>query len=727
MQVVSIAVGGSLQSARSINLLLAIHNHQPVGNFDFVFQHAYDHAYKPFIDILEKHPQIRISLHYSGILLDWLKKDHPEFLSRIRKLIRSGQVELLTGAFYEAILSVLPEEDRQGQVRKLSAVIENDFHTTPNGMWLAERVWEQQVAGSISDSGVRFVPLDDTHFLSAGLREEDLVGYYMTEEGGKKLALFPISKALRYTIPFQPVQKTVELLQDLASESGDRVVTFGDDGEKFGEWPTTFKHVYEEGWLEEFFRTLEEKSQWLNIRHFSDVLQKIPPVGRIYLPDSSYEEMTHWVLPPEAFRRYEELSGRMKADASLEKYQQFVKGGFWRNFFVKYPEANTLHKKMLRVSERAHALEKKGKSVTNALEFLWAAQCNDAYWHGVFGGLYLPHIRAEAFRNLVRAENALNAIEGSQSVRLTETDLDRDGYDELLIESPEVNAYFKLDSGGSIFELDYLPVSTNLGNVMTRREEGYHQKLLALARKTSSGSGSEGVASIHDLVLQKEENLEQYLVYDWHRRASLLDHFLGSEVTLDSFSSSKYSELGDFVNQPYQYRTQTDEKTLRIDLWREGHIWQGDRHLPLRVEKAFSLKSGSSLLELEYELKNQSDEELDLWFGVEFCLSLSAGDASDRYYQCDGTAIQDRRLRSMGSLENVRSLSLVDEWLGVEVKLRFEQPTLVWRFPIETVSLSEAGFERVYQGSVVLPSWRIHLGETWNSKIILELNKTSKR
>lgn len=712
---------------KKINLLLAIHNHQPVGNFDFVFQHANDHAYKPFVDALEKHPQIRISLHYSGILLDWMRKKQPAFLLRIRKLVKSGQVELLSGAYYEAILPVLPEEDRQGQVRKLNEAIKKDFHTVPTGMWLAERVWEQQIARSVADSDVSFVLLDDTHFLSAGLREEDLLGYYMTEEGGKKLALFPVSKPLRYTIPFQPVQKTVELLRDLASESEDRVVTFGDDGEKFGVWPTTYKHVYEDGWLEEFFRTLEENSGWLNIRHFSEVLQSVRPVGRIYLPDSSYKEMTHWVLPSEAFRRYEELSEKMDADESLKKYQQFVKGGFWRNFFVKYPEANTLHKKMLRVSKRAHTLEKRGKRVSSALEYLWAAQCNDAYWHGVFGGLYLPHLRAEAFRNLLRAENTLNAVEGSRSVRVTETDLDCDGYDELLIESPEVNAYFKPDSGGSIFELDYLPVSFNVSNVLTRHEEGYHKKLLALEQEHSSGSGSEGVASIHDLVLQKEKNLKQYLTYDSYRRASLLDHFLGNETTLEDFSRSKYAEKGDFVNRPYQHKVEKKGKSLRLSLWREGHVWQGDRSLPLRVSKRFNLKSGSSILTFEYELENQTSEMLDLWFGVEFCFALSAGDAPDRYYRCEGVSMQDRQLKSMGSIENVTSVSLVDEWLGVEVKLSFEQPPLVWRFPIETVSLSEAGFERVYQGSVVFPNWHIHLEKKWNASLLLELKKISKR
>ncbi|MEK6572500.1 MAG: hypothetical protein AABZ61_14090, partial [Bacteroidota bacterium] len=155
----------------SITLLLAVHNHQPIGNFDFVFQEAFDRAYKPFFDVLEKHPRIKISLHYSGILLTWLEEHQPGFLSRLSRLVKSGQVELLTGAYYEAILSVLPEADRQGQIRKLSSVIKKRFRTVPAGMWLAERVWEQQLARSLAESGVKFIPLDEAHFLAAGLSE----------------------------------------------------------------------------------------------------------------------------------------------------------------------------------------------------------------------------------------------------------------------------------------------------------------------------------------------------------------------------------------------------------------------------------------------------------------------------------------------------------------------------------------------------------------------------
>lgn len=60
-----------------IYLSLAIHNHQPVGNFDFVFEEAYTKAYEPMIALLEKHPGVRLALHYSGPLRDWLKAHQP--------------------------------------------------------------------------------------------------------------------------------------------------------------------------------------------------------------------------------------------------------------------------------------------------------------------------------------------------------------------------------------------------------------------------------------------------------------------------------------------------------------------------------------------------------------------------------------------------------------------------------------------------------------------------
>src|SRR2546422_9178916 len=67
----------------------------------------------------------------------------------------------------------------------------------------------------------------------------------------------------------------------------------------------------------------------------------------------------------------------------------FVRGGHWHHFLVKYPESNRMHKTMLALS----TLSRRRGDPPEARRAIGRAQCNDAYWHGVFGGLYLPHLR----------------------------------------------------------------------------------------------------------------------------------------------------------------------------------------------------------------------------------------------------------------------------------------------------------------------------------------------
>ncbi|MGA8075690.1 MAG: 4-alpha-glucanotransferase, partial [Candidatus Acidiferrales bacterium] len=73
--------------------VLLIHGHQPVGNFDNVIEQAYAHSYLPFVQLLEKHPKIRIGLHFSGCLLEWIEKAHPEYFELLRSLTARAQVE----------------------------------------------------------------------------------------------------------------------------------------------------------------------------------------------------------------------------------------------------------------------------------------------------------------------------------------------------------------------------------------------------------------------------------------------------------------------------------------------------------------------------------------------------------------------------------------------------------------------------------------------------------
>ncbi len=182
----------------SIHLGLLLHNHQPVGNFPWVFQQVYEEAYLPMIKALEKHPGVRLSLHYTGSLLDWIEKAQPEFLERIAALVKRNQVEVVSGGYYEPILPSIPDADKIGQIHHLTERIKHHFGTTPNGMWIAERVWEPGLPRLLREADIEWTILDDVHFKNVGLEDSDLYGYYATEDQSSALKVYATSKSLRW-------------------------------------------------------------------------------------------------------------------------------------------------------------------------------------------------------------------------------------------------------------------------------------------------------------------------------------------------------------------------------------------------------------------------------------------------------------------------------------------------------------------------------------------------
>lgn len=683
----------------TINIVLAVHNHQPIGNFSEVFELAYQLGYRPFIDVLERHPAVKFTQHYTGPLLEWIAEKHPEFIERMKGMVQRGQLELLTGAFYEPILPVIPEEDRIGQIKKLTATIRELFGVVPRGMWLAERVWEQQLASSLAKAGVEFVMVDDTHFRHAGLRDDQLLSYYVTEEQGDVLNVLPIDKMLRYTIPFRALPETFDYFHRVASADGKRLVIHADDGEKFGVWPKTNKTVYEDGWLESFCRMLEHESSWAKTIHAGTAIDLCSPAGRIYLPSASYAEMMKWALDSTSFMNLERFELELKERDLYAGNSMFVRGGYWRNFLARYPEANHMHKKMLRIANRMRAA---GASVPLAArDALWAAQCNDPYWHGVFGGLYLPNLRDPVYRNLLTAEEGLDGINPRNGPMVEETDFDCDGHTELVVESKDFDMCFTPDLGATMVEFSVKPYAVNLLDILSRREEGYHRRL----REAAEGHPLPGSQPVE----VKEAGLEQHLFFDWYRHGSLVDHFFGEGTNLGSVTQCRYPELGDFVNQPYTVRHKCKGSTAEMTFERNGAIWRSGVPWRITVSKTVRLKEGDSGYTVEYLLTNNEAEPIDLWFGIEWCIGALAGDAPDRAYEVKGHVVPDSRLRSSGEEDNVTSFALVDGWRKLRTSFDVDVPATVWRFPIETVSLSEGGFERIYQGSVAICHWRVKL------------------
>ncbi len=663
-----------------LHLILAFHNHQPVGNFEHVLEDSYRKSYLPFLETLLDHPRLKVVLHYSGHLLSWIQKRHPEAFDMIKTLVGTKRVEILSGGFYEPILSVLPEKDRSLQIEELSLFIKKNLGYTPKGIWLAERIWEPQMPRFIAKAHMEYLPIDDYHFTLTGLEEKDLLGYYITEDEGRAISVFPGSEKLRYLIPFKTVDEVIAYLREISVIAENPLLTMADDGEKFGVWPDTYKHVYEDRWLDAFLTELDNNSDWIETTTFREYHSRYRPLGMIYLPTASYREMGEWALPPAAAREYEYALGELEKVIG-EKAKRLLRGGIWRSFMVKYPEANHIHKRMFIVSGKVHRAcavnKKKGRE---ALTELWKGQCNDAYWHGIFGGLYLPHLRSALYRHLIRAESRAAAVLKEYPV-IDRCDFDHDGYEDIVISTKQFTVTAS-EMGGCLTELSLCRQAVNICDTLSRRPEAYHAKI------THASSPSEQeIKTIHDRLSVKEEYLADYLIYDDYRRSSLIDHFFPASTGISDLASGGHKELGDFVSGPYALNYTRKGNDVILSFSRDG-IVLGNR---VKIKKTIGLAGNE--IHVEYLI----DGTFSGLFAVEMNMSLLGSPLS-------AIRAQDKKLtmRSTAEYNSIREFGLRDSYLNLAVDFQFGEDIRLWHYPVETVSLSEEGVERLYQGTAFL-------------------------
>ena len=661
-----------------MKFIFGIHNHQPVGNFDFVFEEAYQNSYRPFIEMAERFPFLHFSLHVSGPLIDWLEAHHPEYFDAVSRLVESKRVS---------------DSDKIGQIEMMNDFIQQRFGVRPEGLWLTERVWEPGLVKPISLAGIKYVAVDDTHFSTSGIPMDKLNGYYLTEDQGYVLGVFPISQKLRYTIPFSTPEESIKIFNQYANDDKS-VLVMADDGEKFGVWPGSHELCYgKENWMERFLKSLEENSHIVDTVTFSQVFNNSSSGGRIYLPTSSYFEMGEWTLTPKLSEEYNLVHSAVDSMENMNG-KSYLKGGFWRNFLTKYDESNWMLKRANAVSA-----DLPENASSSARESSWKAQCNCAYWHGVFGGLYLPHLRHAIYSNLIAAEKSLNYEP------MEEIDIDHDGKKEIILSGKSMRLFLTC-KGGAIREMDFLPADFNLINTLSRYEEYYHKKLHDL----NNSKKSSGTASIHDLVQSKEDGLENFLHYDKNHRWSFMDHFFNADTSLDELYTGCFEDIGDLPNQYYTRNIKNGD----VDFYHSADILQS------QIEICKNVMLDDNKIKLKISITNNGVKFVHIRYGCEFNISLLGGHSFDRYYLVDGKKPVDSYLDSKDTF-TAKTIALVTEWEKIKTSIILPKTTSVFRYPVETISMSEGGFERVYQSSVVVPNWELKLAPGDKFQTAIEL------
>lgn len=692
-------------------LVLLIHGHQPVGNFDSVIEQAYAHSYLPFVQLLEKHPKIRVGMHLSGCLLEWIEGAHPEYFELLRTLTARGQIEMVGGGYYEPILISIPPEDRREQIERLGNYVEKHFGQRPVGGWLTERVWEPQLPSTLAAAGLQYTLVDDNHFLGAGFDSTQLRGSYIAEDMGACIHLIPGLKLLRYMIPFRDTGETIAFLRAAASDHPGGFAAMGDDCEKFGVWPGTYEHCYQNGWLERFYSALEAEHEWLETATPGDAVCGHAALGRADLPAASYNEMMEWALPTPARLQFEAVEKEFSARPDV---QPFLRGGIWRSFMAKYPEANLLQKKMLHVSAKIRRLalsRRRGRefheSRAKAESLLLRSQCNDPYWHGIFGGVYSPHLRTAPWRALAEAEALADGLAHRDGAwaESKRCDFDSDGREEICFTSGAYSAVLCPADGGTICALDFRPSKMTLINSIGRRVEAYHARL-----KTLAASASHGAASIHDQVKAKEPGLEKLLRYDRWARHCFRALVFPANQTFDDYEHLRLDANTEIAAGRYSASDLSEASVTLCHKAANG----------MRAQKKISFTSQEEAFEVVSELELRDAAAANLLVGIETVLNFLAPGAEDRYFE----AGRERHPLRWSAVVPGSELRVVDRYQDAAVTLSAPGAREFWISPIETVSDSEEGFERVYQGSQILAVWPAEMsGGAWHGKLSLKVSR----
>ncbi|MGB2601704.1 MAG: alpha-amylase/4-alpha-glucanotransferase domain-containing protein [Candidatus Omnitrophota bacterium] len=641
---------------KAAKFAMAFHCYQPVFNFDGEIEYAYKNAYSPLIEVLGSFPGVKASFHFSGNLLEWFESRHPEYIDKIKELIRRDQIEILGGGCFEPVMAIIPERDRVEQLKMNEELISRIFGIRSNGVWLAERVWEPELVDTLARAGVKYTIVDDYHMCKAGLGKEIFKPCRTRGKTGQ-VTLFPSLTHLRYSMPFRPPEVTIEYMKKASCDSEQETTCFffADDGEKFGSWPHTYKWVHEKGWLKDFFALLQDNASWLETVRYSDVLDGVPceEVGQV--PSASYAEMMEW------------------------------SGGDFKNFLKKYPEADRMHKRMLAVSDSIDRIGTGSSGIKDAKIELFKAQSNCAYWHGTFGGLYLPHLRTGVYKHLIKAQNIIDGLkEGhARRIRAVERDLG-DGNRETVIQSRLLEVFVRPKEGGVVNELDHKPSNINLTNSMTRSKEKYHEKLKrgfsSRIRRARQAVARGDLADIHDVLGIGEKGLKRHLVYDDYQRASFRTHVLRDRGLWQQMRTG-YGSCDSFLKGDYASRTISNGEFITQELTRRDKVFlDNGRPFDLEVIKRITLGDGPAVMFSNKVMKHSGGHIL-LKCAVEF-----------------NFLIWDKAVIKRPRVLRTDSFSIKDMYSGAVLDFFLDRRYKVFMYPVYTVNETELGLKKTFQG-----------------------------
>jgi len=411
-----------VKSDNKISLILGSHAHVPSGSPESDFEFVYENKIRPFVSNLYRYSNIQSVLHYSGVLLNWVERTHPESFMLIEDMITRKQVEIMGGGFYEPVFPLISPQDRIGQIELMTTYLRKHFGKRPTGCWLPGMIWEQNLAASLCASDMNYSFLSQEQFEQAGLKGSDLFKPCLTEDQGKITAIFPVSLFVE---------------KELSGKSFSQV---------FVDLKNKFKEVCGNCKAEKIISVFPET--------VSSSVEEAPDTAwnRFFEEISLSENIVSTALPSKILKGFTTFKR-----ASFPNSSALENNFSLRRFLIENAEASGIYSKMIFTNLLINQLKGDKARKQNAREEMWKAQDSCFFTPG--NGQYRNELRKSAYSSLLRAE-MLSREKGKFVSSLIQYDFDFDGTKEYIFQDIKINCYIQL-KGAGIFELDYLPKGWN--------------------------------------------------------------------------------------------------------------------------------------------------------------------------------------------------------------------------------------------------------------------------
>ncbi|MCL2721481.1 MAG: DUF1926 domain-containing protein [Treponema sp.] len=412
-----------MKEEKKISLILGSHAHVPSGAPECEFEYVYENKMRPFVSNLNRYSNVQSVLHYSGVLLYWVERNHPEFFMLIEDMVSRKQIEILGGGFYEPCFPLIPVHDRIGQIELMTTYLRKHFGKRPQGCWIPGMTWEQHLVTAICACDMSYTFLSQEQFTQAGMKGLEVFTPCISEDQGKLITVFPVSSGIE---------------KDLKEKS--------------------FSHVFIE-----FNKKVESQKNKVcaaagvivsifpeNVSSFSDETQDAK-WNRFFEEISLSDKIIETILPSKIFKTNKKMNkASFQNSSAAPDYSP-------RNFLIKYNEINGIYSKMIFTNVLINQLKGDKTRKLNAREELWKAQDSCMFSPG--NGHLRADLRKAAYSSLLRAEK-LTRDKGKFITSVIQHDFDCDGIKEYLFQDAKINCYIQ-QKGAGIFELDYLPVEWN--------------------------------------------------------------------------------------------------------------------------------------------------------------------------------------------------------------------------------------------------------------------------